>query len=100
MEVVGHCVRFTKYIVEGHRILLASPTPATAASTRSTFDRPPAGVGDAVALDHDLSAAHPHGLALCRGEPLADQVGQHVDGEAIGEKPRFGVAAWTAGENL
>src|SRR5260221_14745532 len=60
----------------------------------------PAGVADAVALDPDRSAAHPQGLALRCGEPLADQVGQHVDGEAIGEKPRFGVAAWTAGEEL
>jgi len=53
-----------------------------------------------VALDPDVSATDSQGLALRRGEPFADQVGQHVDGEAIGEKPRFGVAAWTAGENL
>jgi hypothetical protein len=62
-----------------------------------TFEHPPAGIRDAIALDPDVLAAHPQGLALRRGEPLADQVGQHVEGEAIGEKPRFGVAAWTAG---
>src|SRR5258708_2460053 len=64
------------------------------------FDRPPPGVRDAVALDPDLSAAHPHGPALRRGEPLADQVGQHVGVEAIGEQPSFGAAAWTAGDQL
>jgi hypothetical protein len=57
---------------------------------------PPASVGDAVALDPDLSAAHSHGLALRRGEPLADQVGQHVDGEAVGEQPPFCVAPLAA----
>ena len=62
----------------------------------SSFDRPPANVGDAVALDPDHSAAHPR----CTVASPADQVGRHVDGEAIGEKPRFGVAAWTAGEEL
>jgi hypothetical protein len=46
------------------------------------------------------SAAHPQGPALRRGEPLADQVGQRVDGEAIGEQSPFGAAAWTAGEEL
>jgi hypothetical protein len=35
-----------------------------------------------------------------RGEPLADQVGQQIDGEAIGEQSPFGVAAWTAGEEF
>jgi hypothetical protein len=66
----------------------------------SFFERHPAGIGDAVALDPDLSTAHPQGPVLRRGEPLADQVGQHVDGEAIGEQSPFGVAAWTAGEEL
>jgi hypothetical protein len=66
----------------------------------SLFDRPSAGVGDTVALDPDRSAAHPNGLALRRGETLADQVGQHVEGETIGEQPCFCVATWTAGEEL
>jgi hypothetical protein len=70
------------------------------AVTASLFDRLSAGVRDAVALDPDLSAAHPHGRALRRGEPLADQVGQHVDGETDGEKPRFGGTVWNAGEEL
>ena len=34
----------------------------------------PPGVGDAVALDPDLSAAHPQGLALRRGETLAERL--------------------------
>src|SRR5260370_41063343 len=68
------------------------------AVTASLFDRPPPGVGETVALDPDRSASHPEGPALRRGEPLADQVGQRVDGEAIGEQSPFGVAAWTASE--
>jgi len=51
----------------------------------SLFDRPSAVVCDAVALDPDRSPAHPHGLALRCGEPLSDQVCQHVGGEAVGE---------------
>jgi hypothetical protein len=67
----------------------------------SLFDRRTAGVGDEVALDPNLSAAHPHGPASRRGEPLADQAGQHVDGEAIGEQSPFGVAVGgTAGEEI
>ncbi len=41
------------------------------------FERPPAGVRDPDASYLDLPFAHPHGLVVLRGEPLADQVGQH-----------------------
>src|SRR6266481_1857115 len=85
----------------GRHVSLRDPCAASSPRDRvSLFNRPPAGVADAVALDPDRSAAHPQGLALRRGEPLADQVGQRVDGEAIGEQSPFGVAAWTAGEEL
>jgi hypothetical protein len=82
--------------VVGRRITTALPIRRCG----SFFDCPPACVSDAVALDPNLSAAHPHGPALRRGEPLADQVGQHIDGETIGEQSPFGVAAWTAGEEF
>jgi hypothetical protein len=41
------------------------------------FERPPAGVRDPDASYLDLPFAHPHGLVVRRGEPLADQVDQY-----------------------
>src|SRR5260370_29969754 len=73
---------------------------AAAASPCSAFDRPTARVRDAVALDADRSASHPHCPALRRGETLADHVCQHVGGEAVGGHPSFGAAAWTAGDEI
>jgi hypothetical protein len=52
----------------------------------STFDRLPAGVRDHHAGKLDLPPAHPHGLAVRRGEPAVDQVGQHFDAEPMGEQ--------------
>jgi hypothetical protein len=51
VEIVSHRLGFPKDIVESHRIPVASLTPATAASMRSTFERPLADVCNHHALD-------------------------------------------------
>jgi hypothetical protein len=54
------------------RVAQAAAGVCERAAWASPFDRFPAGVGDEVALDPNLSAAHPHGPGSRRGEPLAD----------------------------
>jgi hypothetical protein len=51
------------------RTLLADVATVCA---QSTFERPLAGVRDPDASYLDLASADPHGLALRRGEPVAD----------------------------
>ena len=46
-------------------------------ATLSPFDRPPAGAGGPDASYLDLPFVHPHGLAVRRGEHIANEVGQH-----------------------
>jgi hypothetical protein len=64
---------------------------------RSTFDRPPACVGDPDAGNLDLASARPHGLALRGGKAALDQVGYHINAEPMGEHRRAGAAAQPCG---
>jgi hypothetical protein len=57
------------------------------------FDCHPAGVRDPNAGNLDLPPAHPHGLAVRRGEALLDQGGYHIDVEPMADQRRPGAAA-------
>jgi hypothetical protein len=54
------------------RTLIALLAEVAAVCAQSTFERPLAGVRDPDASYLDLASADPHGLALRRGEPVAD----------------------------
>ncbi len=64
-----------------------------ACDARSTFERPPAGVGDSDAGDRDLLPAYSHCLVMRRGKAVFDQVSYHIDVEPMGEQSCPGAAA-------
>jgi hypothetical protein len=68
------------------------PQTNIAVCARSTFDRRPTGFRNPDASDLDLSATHFHGLAMPRGEPVPDQIGQHANAEPMAVQRRSGAA--------
>ena len=69
--------------------------------SRPPFERHPARVRDAVALDSDRFAATPDGLLPRSCEPSADEAGNCVRTDPIDEHKRLlGDAIRTAGEQL
>src|SRR5258708_36225655 len=68
---------------------------------RSAFERPPAVVRDAVALDLGCRTTRSHGFSYHRCEPGGHKSCQHVTREPMGEHKHFlSVAARTTGEEL
>lgn len=65
------------------------------------LDRPPAGVSDPDADNLDRLAASLDALALCCCKPGADEAGDHVAIEPMGEDKQFlGGAVRIAGEHF
>ena len=62
------------------------------ATTRSPFERPPAGVRNTGTGHLDLFVPHSHRLAMSRGEPAPDEIGNHTNGEPVIEQSRSGAA--------
>jgi hypothetical protein len=64
-------------------------------------ERPPPRRCYAQAGNLDLPLACLRGLAACRGKPLAEKIGQHINADPIGEQRRPGPALRTCvGEQL
>jgi hypothetical protein len=69
----------------GHREAIEQRAGIERPVLRSPFDGPPSGVRDPDADDFGCLAACPHGLAPRCCEPGADQAGDHVAIETMGE---------------
>jgi hypothetical protein len=84
----------------GANNMLDTYVTITIGPDHSTFDCSPSSFGYPDPHDLDRLAASLHHLALCCCEPVADETGNHVAIEPVGDHEQLlGGAVWIAGEH-